>query len=231
MCYHLEDDDTAPLPLNSLYHLQISAKGSFINCLDLYHTHSLVSIQLSGLSDQQMLLLAKSSLWCPNGALTRAEEWFLWLFLLKRREAAQSVPSLVPEVTKPGVTSPNPSENVKQPMKSQSSIYWNSMEARTSTSILPLTVILWNSLFTPTIPWLQYFHRPKDSDLWPQIPFLCVNWVGSGHETSQYILTKAFLLTVKMAAMCTACCDYACPPPPTPPFLLGQNLKTDCTNW
>ena len=40
------------------------------------------------------------------------------------------------------------------------------------------------------------------------------------------VLTKAFLQPAKTAAMCTACHDYARPPPPVPPFLLAQNLSS-----
>ena len=43
------------------------------------------------------------------------------------------------------VTSPNPwasSRSVEQPIKSQSSVYWNNVKARTSTSIILLKVML-----------------------------------------------------------------------------------------
>ena len=48
-----------------------------------------------------------------------------------------------------GVTSQNPwasSRSMEHPMKSQISVYWNNPEVRTSTSILLLKVMLWNSL-------------------------------------------------------------------------------------
>ena len=38
--------------------------------------------------------------------------------------------------------------------------------------------------------------------------------------------TKAFLQPAKTAAMCTACHDYAHPPPSVPHFLLAQNLSS-----
>ena len=49
-----------------------------------------------------------------------------------------------------GVTSRNPwvsSRNVEQPMELQSGVYWNNTEARTSTTIVPLKVMLWDSSF------------------------------------------------------------------------------------
>ena len=43
---------------------------------------------------------------------------------------------------------------------------------------------------------------------------------------AQPVSTKAFLQLAKTAAICTACHDYASPPPPVPPFLLAQNLSS-----
>ena len=74
-----------------------------------------------------------------------------------------------------GVTSPNPwasSRNVERPIISQSGVYWNNEEARTTTSIVPLKVMLGNSSFTRqicnptlTITRVRYFRWPKDLDL------------------------------------------------------------------
>ena len=43
---------------------------------------------------------------------------------------------------------------------------------------------------------------------------------------AQPVPTKAFLQSDKTAAMCMACHDYACPPPPISSFLLAQNLSS-----
>ena len=61
-------------------------------------------------------------------------------------------------------------------MKSQSDIYWNNSEARTSTLIVPLKATLWiqyppiltNLYSTLTITRLLHFGKPKDLDLWHQ---------------------------------------------------------------
>ena len=48
-----------------------------------------------------------------------------------------------------GVISPNPwatSRNMERPMKLQSGVYWTNAQVRTSTSIILLKVMLWNSL-------------------------------------------------------------------------------------
>ena len=85
-----------------------------------------------------------------------------------------------------GFTSPNPwatSRSIEWPMISQSSVYWNDAEARTSTSNTPPKVMLWNSLLTLTNRW-DLAMRLKDSGLWHQTPS-CMSWVGSGHGTSE----------------------------------------------
>ena len=73
--------------------LGIWAKDFFINCLvvhDLGHAYSLASVHLPGLFDWWTLHLTKN---CQNRVPTRAKKWFQWLFVLKRRETAQPVPT------------------------------------------------------------------------------------------------------------------------------------------
>ena len=61
---------------------------------DPNHTHSLVSFQWSGLSDQRVLHLTECCLYkSRNGAPTRGGEWFLRLFVLTRWEMVQLVPT------------------------------------------------------------------------------------------------------------------------------------------
>ena len=72
--------------------------------------------------------------------------------LCNRSARTRALISLVPrphtssrEEKGSGVTSRNAwasSRNEKRPMKSQSGVYWNNAEARTSTSIVPLKVML-----------------------------------------------------------------------------------------
>ena len=45
-------------------------------------------------------------------------------------------------------------------------------------------------------------------------------------EMAQLLPNKAFLQPAQTATMCTGSHDYACPPPPIPPFLLAQNLSS-----
>ena len=61
---------------------------------------------------------------------------------------------------------------------------------------------------------------PKRGKEW----FLCL-FVLTRWEIIQPVPTRAFLQPAKAATMCTACCDYACPPPPIPSYLVVQNLS------
>ena len=79
------------------------------------------------------------------------------------------------------------SRSLERPMKSQSSIYWNNVEARTSTSILPLKARHWaicNS--TLTIARLQHFHKPKGSGLWHQTLSSREGWVWAQDYLTPY---------------------------------------------
>ena len=51
-------------------------------------------------------------------------------------------------------------------------------------------------------------------------------------KMAQPVPTKAFLQPAKTTAMCTACHDYACPPPPYPHFFASAKptFKTDRAN-
>ena len=68
---------------------------------------------------------------------------------------------------------------------------------------------------------LQYQKRclyKGRSGWFPSAP-ICVNKV-------QPVPIKAILQPAKAAILCTACLEYARPPPPIPPFLLVQTLSS-----
>ena len=76
---------------------------------------------------------------------------------------------------------------MERPMKLQSGVYWNNVEAWTSTSIVPLKVILWDSLCNTDQ--FVILHQGFNTSTSPRIqacdtrPFPCER-VGSGHETT-----------------------------------------------
>ena len=70
----------------------------------------------------------------------------------------------------------------------------------------------------PTVPEMEPLKKADGQFLHP--------FVLKGREIAQPVPTKAFLQSAKIEHMCTACHDYAHPPPSISPFLLAQNLPS-----
>ena len=79
----------------------------------------------------------------------------------------------------------------------------------------------------PTLYWaVKEVIRPLPSDpTWEEEWFLHL-FMLTRWEMVKPVPTKAVLQPAKAAAMCMACLEYARPPPPIPPFLLGQKLSS-----